>query len=252
MASTTSQFMSVMQADDFMGPYEVVHKMYKPYQMDSGDFSLYVDQETNKAYFIFERPHFEMVTATLTDDYTEVSEEYSRHFQQMLPPHTREAPAHFERNGKHYLFTSGTSGYLPNPSKIATFTDFHGEYMDLGDPHIGDPTGTSFSSQITCVLNIPGTDLYIACADRWKPGKLNQWMAMKSLKMIERGMKRRNNKINDVNNESPKETVPLPGKLKRHFDNTSKSTYVWLPIEWQGDKPVIRWHDEWRLEDFMK
>jgi hypothetical protein len=26
--------------------------------------------------------------------------------------------------------------------------------------------------------------------------------------------------------------------------------YVWLPIEWEGDKPVIRWKDEWRLEDY--
>ena len=22
------------------------------------------------------------------------------------------------------------------------------------------------------------------------------------------------------------------------------------PIEWQGEKPVIKWHDEWRIEDY--
>ena len=31
--------------------------------------------------------------------------------------------------------------------------------------------------------------------------------------------------------------------------NTAASRYVWLPIEWQGEKPVIRWQKEWRLED---
>ena len=34
-------------------------------------------------------------------------------------------------------------------------------------------------------------------------------------------------------------------------ENTSKSTYVWLPIEWDGDKPMIRWYDEWKIEDFI-
>ena len=28
------------------------------------------------------------------------------------------------------------------------------------------------------------------------------------------------------------------------------SRYVWLPIEWEGDQPVIRWYDEWKVEDF--
>jgi hypothetical protein len=38
--------------------------------------------------------------------------------------------------------------------------------------------------------------------------------------------------------------------MKRHVDNTRMAGYVWLPIEWEGDKPVIRWKDEWRLEDY--
>ena len=49
---------------------------------------------------------------------------------------------------------------------------------------------------------------------------------------------------------SPREAAPLPGKLLKHSENTSKSTYVWLPIEWEGEKPVIRWKDEWRVEDY--
>ena len=48
----------------------------------------------------------------------------------------------------------------------------------------------------------------------------------------------------------PKKAAPLPGKEQKHGENTGKSTYVWLPIEWEGEKPVIRWHDEWRLEDY--
>ena len=47
---------------------------------------------------------------------------------------------------------------------------------------------------------------------------------------------------------SPKEPAPLPGVLQKHSENTYLSRYVWLPIEWEGEKPVIRWHKEWRIE----
>ena len=29
-----------------------------------------------------------------------------------------------------------------------------------------------------------------------------------------------------------------------------KQGQVWIPIEWQGEKPVIKWQDEWRIEDY--
>jgi hypothetical protein len=243
MAGETSQFMSVLQADDFFGPYRFVHQIYKPLNMDTGDFMLYVEEETKKAYFVFERPHFEMIATTLSDDYTGVTGEYSEHFQGLLPPWTREAPACFARNGRRYLFTSGTSGYFPNPSRVAVFDDFHGEYTDLGDPHIGDKTNTSFNSQISCVLKIPGKDLYIACADRWQPGKKSARLTAMTLKGMERHFK------NYKPDTSPKEASPLPGKKIRHYENTRLSNYVWLPVEWQDEKPVIRWRNEWRFED---
>jgi hypothetical protein len=50
--------------------------------------------------------------------------------------------------------------------------------------------------------------------------------------------------------ESPKEATPLPGKLLRYYDNTRIADYVWLNIEWEGEKSVIPWKDEWRLEDY--
>ena len=243
MAGEVSQFMSVLTADRFEGPYTFVHKMYKPQNMDSGDFCLHVDETTKKAYIWFERPHFQLICATLSDDYTEVTEEYSVHYDGLLPPWTREAPTFFERNGKKYLITSGTSGYFPNKSTVCVFDDYHGEYTDLGDPCIGDKSDTTFNSQITCVLKVPGTEQYIAMADRWNP----QWWVKLMAKQIISGMERH---FKDYQpDESPKDVHPLPGVEQKHGENTAISRYVWLPIEWEGDKPVIRWHDEWRWED---
>ena len=238
MAGEVSQFMSVLTADRFEGPYTFVRKIYKPLDMDTGDFCLHADPD-GKAYIWFERPHFQMICATLTDDYTAVTGEYSVHYDNLLPPLTREAPTYFERNGKRYLFTSGTSGYYPNPSKVCMFTDPHGEYADLGDPCIGDKSATTFSSQITCVIQLPGTDQYIACADRWMP----QWYVKPMAKRIISGMERH---FRDYKPDvSPKAAAPLPGAEIKHGEITSISRYVWLPIAWQGDKPVIRWRNEW-------
>ena len=125
------------------------------------------------------------------------------------------------------------------------FDDYHGEYKDLGNPHIGDNTNTSFSSQITCVLKIPDKDLYIACADRWMPGK----MAMKMSAQVIKGMEK--HFAGYEPDYSPRKAAPLPRKLQKRSENTSKSTYVWLPIEWEGEKPVIRWREEWRIEDLV-
>jgi hypothetical protein len=250
MCGFTSQFMCVMQADDILGPYEFVHKIYKPLQMDTGDFDLAVDDETKKAYFIFDRPHFEIVTATLSNDYTEVTGEYSEHYTDLYPPKSREGVAYFKRHGKRYLFTSGTTGYYPNPTQVCTFTDWHGAYQDLGNPCIGDTEGTTFFSQISCVLKISGKDLYIALADRWKPGTFDKWFSKQYYKIVEKALS--GGKRPELTNpdRSPKSVGELPQKEIRHLENTSISRYVWLPIEWQDEKPFIRWRDEWRIENF--
>lgn len=250
MCGTTSQFMSIMQADNFLGPYEFVHKIYKPLQMDTGDFTLVVDDKTDKAYFIFDRPHFEVVCATLSDTYTEVSGEYSEHYKELYPPFSREAPAYFKKDDKHYLITSGTSGYYPNPSQVCEFKDFHGEYKDLGDPCIGDVDKTSFYGQFTCVLKVPNKDLYIAMADRWKPTAFGKWMTKKYYKLVENAMS--SGKHEDITKPdySPKTEASLSMKKMRHMENTSIARYVWLPIIWDNDKPTIKWYDEWKIEDF--
>ena len=53
--------------------------------MDTGDFCLHADAKTGKAYIWFERPHFQLICATLTDDYTAVTEEYSVHYDICFP-----------------------------------------------------------------------------------------------------------------------------------------------------------------------
>lgn len=244
MGEGDEQRSTILTSDSLLGPYEIVGTGLQPLGMNAGDFDLAVDPATGTAYYYFEKVHTELICAELTDDYTDVSGEYTSHFPQPGPPFTREAPAHFERDGLHYVITSGTTGYFPNFSEIAVGPDFHGPFTVLGDPHPDDPTRTSFHSQISSVFKHPHKqDLYIALADRWLPQLPDDMpSAYDSVAARLRG-----------------EVPPMPADpaamaavmAAGSGENTAIADYVWLPIRFEGDVPVIAWLDEWSPDDYQ-
>ena len=144
--------------------------------------------------------------------------------------------------GKHYLLTSGTTGYLPNPSELAVADSWHGPYRVLGDPHPSDESRTSFHSQVSSVFKVPGKkDLYIACADRWLPEKMD--LPYETYRRIFAHLFH-----SDPNTKAlllQKEDIPNTGP-----DNTSLADYVWLPLRFDGEMAYIDWLDEWKIEDY--
>lgn len=242
------QFMTVLTANNILGPYEIVNPGFRPNGYEAGDFDLYVDEETGKGYIWHERPHYEMICAELTDDFTSVNGNYSVHFSGIIPPDTREAPTHFMANGKHYLYTSGTTGYAPNESLISVFDNYHEEYTDLGNPHPLDTTFTSYYSQITDVIKIPGKkNLYVALADRWYPHMVGTDGPEKEKEKIRNMFKDHKPKPKDF---SEVKLMDRTSEKRVDWDNTHKATYVWLPIVWENGVPNINWIDEWSLDDF--
>ena len=240
-----TQSETILTADSFLGPYTIVRENLRPLNMSAGDFDLAVAPD-GKAYYFFERVHSETIIADLTEDYTDVTGYYSTHFPHPYPPYVREATAHFVRNHKHYLITSGTTGYLPNPSESAIADTWHGPYTVQGDPHVNDPSRTSFHSQISSVFKVPGKkDLYIACADRWLPNQMDmkyeEYAAMFEAMFSGR--------------LSPEELEAMRKQRMENgeddtVENTSIADYVWLPLRFEGDRVFIDWLDEWRIEDY--
>lgn len=244
----TDGYFVILQADRFEGPYSIV-KSLKPEGFGVGDFDMYADSESGKAYVWFERPHWELICAELTDDYLGTNGHFSEHFVGMRPPFTREAPSHFVHRGKHYMFTSGTTGYVPNPSRVCCFDDYHGEYVDLGCPHINDSFEDSFGSQISAVVKIPGKhNLYVALADRWLPNLVGTDIPVRIARDYERRYKE--HKPFDRDFSTPR-TKDKTDKKRGKWDTTVDSRYVFLPVVIDGNgKPTIEWKDEWRIEDY--
>ena len=236
-----TQASTVLTADKFLGPYTIVTKDLYPLNMSAGDFDLVVAPD-GKAYYYFERVHSETICADLTDDYTNVTGYYSTHFPRPYPPYVREATAHFMRDFKHYLVTSGTTGYLPNPSEIAVGDTWHGPYTVLGNPHPDDESKTSYHSQITSVFKVPGKkDLYIALADRWAPQDMDLEYDVYEQVYV------------SIFSGKPL-SEEIKAKMKKGTGdrgrNTSISDYVWLPFVFDGDVPTLPWRDSWSLDEF--
>jgi hypothetical protein len=208
---------TVLVSDSLLGPYEIVRTGLHPLGMNAGDFDLVVEPTDGKGYYYFERVHSELICADLTDDYPGTTGYYSTHFAERVGQKIREAPAYFRRGDDHYLITSGITGYRPNQSEVSIASTYHGPFTLLGDPHVGDPTHTSFRSQVSSVFKHPDKrDLYIALADRWLPE-----LAAGSV-----------------------------GTNDGIHENTSVADYVWLPLRFDGTKPSIEWRDEWSLDEF--
>ena len=238
MQKDGTQSETVLTADRLTGPYSIVRKGLRPLNMSAGDFDLAVAPD-GKAYYYFERVHSETICADLTADYTDVTGYYSTHFPRPYPPYVREATSHFIRHFKHYLLTSGTTGYLPNPSEVAIADSWHGPYTVLGDPCPNDASRTTYHSQVASVFKVPGKkDLYIALGDRWMP----EYMDI-PYERYERAYAAAFNP--EASPEWPKGD-PMPQMVNR----TQIADYVWLPIRFDGEMAYLDWKDEWRIEDY--
>ena len=249
MTEEGTQESTVLVADDLLGPWTIARTGLRPLGMSAGDFDLVVDPHDGKGYYYFERVHSELVCADLSEDLTNVSGYYSTHFPLGRPPAVREAPAHFMRDGLHYLITSGTTAYLPNPSEVAVARTYHGPWTVLGDPHPSDPSRTSYCSQVSSVFKHPDKkDLYIAVADRWLPG------------LVESPHFGSGQLSADIQAAfaayvpgKPLEFPPTFNADVRRVmteENTSVADYVWLPLRFAGEMAFLDWHDEWRVEDY--
>lgn len=232
---------TVLTSDSLKGKYTVVREVFRPFDTNCGDFDLAKDETTGQGYLYWEVNHTDVWGVKLSDDYTEVCGEPVKIYKYMTSPFTREAVCHMQRNGKHYLVTSGMSGYVPNPSEAAISDDWLEGYTVQGNPHVDDKSSASFNSQISNIFKVDGKDKYIAIADRWVP---EFEMTSEKYDIIVRAITARTDKSVIVTDEEKKMFAQMP---MMGTANTSVANYVWLPIEFDGETLKIKWHDEWEI-----
>jgi hypothetical protein len=166
------------------------------------DMTLFVDDD-GKAYHVYSSENNQTLQiAELSDDYQSFTGKYAR----ALVADANEAPAIFKFEKKYFMISSGTTGWLPNPARVAEADHPFGPWRTLGDPSRGTDAQvkTTFWSQSTFILPVQGRkNCFIYMGDRWTP------------------------------------------------KNAIDGRYVWLPIQFEDGKPILKWFDAWDL-DFFK
>lgn len=236
----------ILQADGFLGPYEVAAENYRPFGKEAGDFDIVMEEESGKAYLFMDANHSGILGMELSADFLRAEREVSEQYMGLHAPFSREAVALFERNGRKYMLTSGMSGYIPNKSDAAVSDSWRNSFVSIGDPHPWDETNSSYNSQISQVFKVPGKkDLYISLADRWVPGYP---LDAERADMIERSIASHFEPDRyQVSLEEKKALVESPMMASA---DTSVADYVWLPLEFDGERVSITWKESWRLEDY--
>ncbi len=150
--------------------------MYPQSKGMARDMNLFVDDD-GTAYIIYSsEENLTIYISKLNDTYDYLCTDpekavYGKDFIRLYPGAQREAPAIIKREGKYYLMTSGATGWAPNQARYWMADEIFGEWVDMGDPCIGDDKRTTFDSQSTCIfLADDGTVIYMG--DRWNSDNL--------------------------------------------------------------------------------
>lgn len=178
----------VAVSDSLFGPYRFLDRyrlnvcpedqedMHPSSRGMARDMNLFVDSDQT-AYIIYSsEENLTLYISKLNDDYTYLATPpdravYGEDFIRLYPGAQREAPAVFVRNGSYYLLSSGCTGWAPNQARYYKSDSMLGEWVNMGDPCIGDERATTFDSQSTCVFEDAAGNL-IYMGDRWNSDNL--------------------------------------------------------------------------------
>jgi hypothetical protein len=236
-------FFTVLEADHFEGPYEIVKDRYRPRGFNIGDFDIASDAENGKSYLYVDADHKAVVCLEMSEDLHSAEKEVSRSYEGLMAPFTREGISVLEHKGSKYMLTSGMTGYIPNRSDTAVAAAWTDVFKSCGDPYVNDFTRSSFNSQFTQVFKVPERNLYIALSDRWVPEfPVDAQVA----DMMERVIASTSDPEHYSSTREEQMKVMNAPMLKTAA--TSIADYVWLPVSFEADGKIrIEWKDEWKL-----
>ena len=134
------------------------------------DMNLFVDTDGTAYHLFASEENSTIHISQLTDDYLSYSGKYVRLFVERY----MEAPTLLKTSsGKYFFIGSDCTGWAPNAARSARADNIFGPWTELGNPCTGADAATTFHSQGTFVLPVPGKkDAFIFMADRWAAGNL--------------------------------------------------------------------------------
>ena len=174
----------VATAPSLRGPYTTVGNFRPSESCTAGDSASFLDPVSNKAYMVYSQYTCggenarAMMLLQLNDDWTAPAAGAAGKPVPTVAGHL-EAPCPFfsELTKKHYIWTSQTSGWSPNPAHLLVSSNgMNGPWADLGNP---SNNRTTFSTQGSHIMKLPMADAtdpeghtverFLYVGDRYEP-----------------------------------------------------------------------------------
>ena len=163
--------------------------------------------DDGKAYHIFSSEE------NLTLHIAELTADYLHHsgrYTRVAPAGHNEAPAIFKHEGTYWMITSGCTGWDPNEARMFSAPSIWGPWTQHPNPCRGPKADITFGGQSTFILS----QSVLPTA------------------------------TNNSNTSALSDIFMADIWRPRRPDD---ARYIWLPIEFEDGKPIIRWRDEWKL-----
>ena len=181
----------------------------------SRDMTLFIDDD-GKAYHIFSsEENLTLHIAELTADYLHHTGRYTR----VAPAGHNEAPAIFKQDGTYWMITSGCTGWAPNEARMFSSPSIWGPWTQHPNPCRGPKEEITFGGQSTFILPVENGTL--KTEDSASHSK-------------------------DVQSSTSNVRYVFMADIWRP-NHPIDARYIWLPIEFEDGKPIVRWQDEWML-----
>ena len=174
----------VATAPSLRGPYTTVGNFRPSESCTAGDSASFLDPVSGKAYMVYSQHTCggenarAMMLLQLNDDWTAPAAGAAGKPVPTVAGHL-EAPCPFfsELTKKHYIWTSQTSGWSPNPAHLLVSSNgMNGPWADLGNP---SNNRTTFSTQGSHIMKLPMADAtdpeghtverFLYVGDRYEP-----------------------------------------------------------------------------------
>ena len=195
----------------------------------SRDMTLYVDDD-GKAYHIFSsEENLTLHIAELTADYLHHTGRYTR----VAPAGHNEAPAIFKHDGTYWMITSGCTGWEPNEARMFSSTSIWGPWTQHANPCRGPKAEKTFGGQSTFILTIDHSSLRSGAGGT--PLNNEHSSASSNVQSASDNVQSASNNVQYI-------FMADIWRPRHPID----ARYIWLPIEFEEGKPIIRWREEWK------
>ena len=179
----------VATGDSPFGPFKLIGRYrlnecppgqidcYPTSRGEARDMNLFKDDD-GTAYIVYTSENNKtLYISKLNDEYTYLSADpaeavYGEDYIRLFPGSMREAPVLIRADGRYYLMSSSTTGWMSNQARVWSSDSIFGKWQNDGNPCMGEAANVTFDTQSTSLFRtVSGQWIY--CGDRWNGAELH-------------------------------------------------------------------------------